>query len=589
MKIVGIPETVRAGAGVALLLGVAGLVGCAGGAAAPTIATADNARPEIGAGIEGIQLVSASGRYLAGRHARRARDFGSAADFLSDALSLDAANRRIRRQVFFALVASGRMKEAIAAAHAVVADNKDSAIAGLAIAVDDLHAGRFDAAAGRLSALPRRGMNSFTVPLVLAWAEAARGDTAKAVAALDGLGKVASFAALRNLHLGLIHELAGNKEEAEAAYIEAGRKTDSLRVVQAYGRLLERTGRAADAKALYEGFLAKNPGSDSVEGALARMTEAGVPPPLVASAKEGVAEVFFNLAGTLAQGRSVDHSLIYGRFALYLRPDFPIARILIGGLLESLERGEEAVAMYDSVNPGTPLFWSARLRKAAALNELGRTEDAVAELRRMSAERPDDAEAPVRLGDLFRAKERYEDAIEAYSTAIKRSGRLKGHHWSLLYARGIAFERAKRWPEAEADFQRALKLSPEQPYVLNYLGYSWVDQGLHLDQAKGMIRRAVELRPNDGYIVDSLGWVLYRLGDYKGAAKHLERAVLLRPEDPTINDHLGDAYWRVGRLLEARFQWHRALSLKPDAAEIPKIERKLRQGLAEKPGTDERG
>jgi Flp pilus assembly protein TadD len=134
-----------------------------------------------------------------------------------------------------------------------------------------------------------------------------------------------------------------------------------------------------------------------------------------------------------------------------------------------------------------------------------------------------------------------------------------------------------------------LKLNPEQPYVLNYLGYSWVDQGLHLDKAQGMIRRAVKLRPNDGYIVDSLGWVLFRLGKFAGAAKQLERAVVLRPEDPTINDHLGDAYWRVGRLLEARFQWRRALSLKPEAAEIPKIEQKLRQGLAANSGTDERG
>jgi len=432
-------------------------------------------------------------------------------------------------------------------------------------------------------------VNSFTSPLLLGWAEAAQGNRDKAIAAIDRLGKVRSFAVLRDLHKAYIYDLAGRKEDAEAAFVAAGRRNQSLRVVLAHGRFLERAGRADEAKALYDALLAKNSGTASLEAALARIADKRRPPPLVGSPTEGVAEVFFNLAGTLAQGRSVDLALVYGRFALYMRPDFPDARVLIAGLLENLKRGEDAIVIYESIKPDSALYWSSRLRKTAALEDLGRTDEAVAELRRMVAERPRDAEAAVQLGDLFRSKERFEEAIAGYSDAIERSGTLKRQHWSLLYARGIAYERAKRWPDAEADFLRALKLNPEQPYVLNYLGYSWVDQGIHLDKAKDMIRRAVKLHPNDGYIVDSLGWVLYRLGEFSGAAKQLERAVVLRPEDPTINDHLGDAYWRVGRLLEARFQWRRALSLKPEAAEIPKIEKKLRQGLVEKPGPDERG
>jgi len=596
MKDVRVPERMPGGtarwrlaASASAIACCVALAACARDLAPPAVATADNARAEIPAPLAGVELASASGRYLAGRHARRTRDFGSAADFLSDALTLDAANRRLRRQVFFALIASGRMKEAIAAAPAVAAENQGSTVAGLALVVEDMKAGRYAEAAGRLSKLPPRGMNSFTSPLLSAWAEAAQGNREKAIAALDGLAKVSAFAAMRHLHIAYIHDLAGDKTEAEAAFVAASKASQSLRVVQAYGRFLERTGRPEEAKALYDGFLAKNPGTDSIEAALARMGDPRRPPRLVETPAEGVAEVFFNLAGTLAQGRSVDLALVYGRFALYMRPDFPIARILVGGVLESLGRGAEAVAMYGTIAPGSQLYWSAQLRRAAALDDLGRSDDAIAELRRMAAERPDDTDATIRLGDLFRAKERYADAIAAYSVAVKRAGPLEKHHWSLLYARGIAYERAKKWPEAEADFLRALKLSPEQPYVLNYLGYSWVDQGMNLDKAQAMIRRAVDLRPNDGYIVDSLGWVLYRLGNYKEAAQQLERAVLLRPEDPTINDHLGDAYWRVGRLLEARFQWRRALSLDPDAVEIPRIEKKLLQGLAVKPRADDRG
>ena len=127
--------------------------------------------------------------------------------------------------------------------------------------------------------------------------------------------------------------------------------------------------------------------------------------------------------------------------------------------------------------------------------------------------------------------------------------------------------------------KKALELFPDQPLVLNYLGYSWVDQGVHLEEGMDMIRRSVEQRPDDGYIVDSLGWAYYRTGNYDEAVKNLERAVLLKPDDPTINDHLGDAYWRVGRTLEANFQWSQAKDFKPDDDELATIEKKLKEGL----------
>ena len=161
----------------------------------------------------------------------------------------------------------------------------------------------------------------------------------------------------------------------------------------------------------------------------------------------------------------------------------------------------------------------------------------------------------------------------------RRLGKLDKRHWTILYSRGISLERSKNWKRAEKDFKTALGLSPDQPYVLNYLGYSWVDQGVNLADARKMIERAVKLRPNDGYIVDSLGWAFYRLKKYEAAVKQLERATELRPQDPTINDHLGDAYWRVGRFMEAKFQWQRALNLKPEADQVLLIEKKLKLGL----------
>ena len=151
--------------------------------------------------------------------------------------------------------------------------------------------------------------------------------------------------------------------------------------------------------------------------------------------------------------------------------------------------------------------------------------------------------------------------------------------WALYYSRGIAYERSNQWNLAEADLEHALELKPDQPLVLNYLGYSWIDRGEKLHRGLKMIEKAVELRPDDGYIVDSLGWAHYRLGDYASAVEYLEKALELVPEDPTINDHLGDAYWKSGRMTEARYQWRRALQFKPDKEDVKPIEAKLDRGL----------
>jgi Flp pilus assembly protein TadD len=280
--------------------------------------------------------------------------------------------------------------------------------------------------------------------------------------------------------------------------------------------------------------------------------------------------------------------LLYARAALHLRPGFDSAELLLSEILGALERPAEAISAYRTIPPHSPLHWSMRLRVAANLDELDRNEEAVAELRAMAAERPERTDALMALGSLMRSKERWVEAVAAYDEAIARIAKPEERHWRALYARGIALERSKQWQRGEQDFLKALELRPDQPYVMNYLGYSWVDKGVNLDRALKMIERAVELRPNDGYIIDSLGWALYRMGKFEDSAEHLERAVELRPGDPTINDHLGDAYWRVGRRIEARFQWRRALALEPEEEEtVATIEAKLLNGLSPSAAADD--
>jgi tetratricopeptide (TPR) repeat protein len=189
----------------------------------------------------------------------------------------------------------------------------------------------------------------------------------------------------------------------------------------------------------------------------------------------------------------------------------------------------------------------------------------------------------VELGNLYRNDDRFPEAAEAYSRSIAAMSDPDKADWRIFYFRGVSYERSKRWPAAEADFKQALKINPEQPQVLNYLGYSWVDKGIHLDEALEMIKAAVDSRPNDGYNVDSLGWAYYKLGRYEEAVSELERAIGFQPEDPTINDHLGDAYWKVGRKREATFQWAHARDLEPDKELLPVILSKLQHGLQDSP------
>jgi Flp pilus assembly protein TadD len=222
---------------------------------------------------------------------------------------------------------------------------------------------------------------------------------------------------------------------------------------------------------------------------------------------------------------------------------------------------------------------SARIGKAQAMQAAARTEEALAAMRAAAELFPDDLEAHTALGDMLRRESRFGEAAAAYDKAVALIQTVEPHHWPLFYQRGIAYERSKQWSNAEADFRKALALEPDQPDVLNYLGYSWVEQGSNLAEAERMIQKAVDQRPDDGYIVDSLGWVLFRFGEFERALKHLERAVELRPVDPVINDHYGDALWMVGRKTEARFQWRRALSFEPEENEAERIRRKLGEGL----------
>jgi len=350
-------------------------------------------------------------------------------------------------------------------------------------------------------------------------------------------------------------------------------------VVQSYGSFLSRQGNNADALKVFAAFEEALPRHPLVVEATSELKAGKKLPLMVDTPQAGAAEVLYGLGAALGRRGGEDLGLIYLQLALYLAPSHPLALLSLGDLYEAMKKPELANKTYERVPLTSPLHRNAQIQLALNLDALDRTDEAKASLEKLIAANPGDLEAIMALGNVLRGRKQFAECADVYSKGVDTISKPEKSNWVIYYFRGICFERAKQWARAEADLKKSLELFPDQPHVLNYLGYSWIDQGTNLDEGMRMIKRAVEQRADDGYIVDSLGWAYYRLGNMEEAVKQLERAVELKPEDPTINDHLGDAYWRVGRVLEARFQWSHARDLKPEPEDLVKIEAKLKSGL----------
>lgn len=523
-----------------------------------------------------------SGNYLAARHARSLQADGDAAVFLKAALAKSPDDRWLLGRALAALLLSGHVEEAMPIARRLDDGDEDAPLAALTLAIGDIKAANYQAALSRLRGSPSRGHTVFIIPLLTAWTEFGLGNVDQALAALNPAGRDPGLAALYRMHAAWINEAAGRRAAAMADIDEVlkPQKEPWLRLVELAGALKERAGERGQALALYREYIQRFPDSTLLAPALARASRDLPPPPVeIHTAKEGVAEVMLDAAGVLSRQNSRELALMLGEFGLYLRPDFPALQLMVGDLLEAFDREDDANRIYARVNPVSPMAWPARLSIARNLEQTDRFDEAAKMLRELARERPNDPEPLTELGDMYRKRDRFAEAVEAYDAGFARIGTLEPRHWRLLYVRGIALERTKDWPRAEADFLKALEFEPDQPFVLNYLGYSWVEQGRNLERAEAMIRKAVDLRPTDGYIVDSLGWVLHRLGRDDEAVEQMERATELNPQDPVINDHLGDVYWSVGRQREARFQWRTVLSLNPEPDLKAQVEAKLEHGL----------
>jgi len=532
-----------------------------------------------------LEHTTVSGSYLAARHAGIERDSATAAAYYLNVLKADPRNAELLGRTFLSVLNEGDVEEAARLADRLLQIDKTDRIARLVAGVRALKQKQYTVARQNFAQSVRGPVTDLTAALLSAWALTGAGDTHGAIETLDRLTGPEWYPIFKDLHAGLILDLANNKKEAGKRY-ERAYKADpgALRTVQAYSRYLSRNGNKDEALKIYREFAKNAPEHPLVVEEMKEIEAGDKLPSLADSPQAGAAEALYGLGASISHRGGEDLALVYLQLALYLEPTHPMALLSLADLYETLKKPELAIKVYDRISPSSPLRRNADIQVAADLDQLERSDEAKKRLEHLIAERPNDTEAIMALGNILRGRKEFAECGDIYGKAIATVAHPEPANWVMFYFRGICYERAKQWPKAEADLKKALELKPDQPLVLNYLGYSWVDQGAHMDDGMDMIRRAVEQRPDDGYIVDSLGWAYYRTGNYDEAVKNLERAVELKPDDPTINDHLGDGYWRVGRTLEARFQWSHAKDeieedKTQDQDELAKIKEKLKTGL----------
>ncbi|ODT69528.1 MAG: hypothetical protein ABS75_16595 [Pelagibacterium sp. SCN 63-23] len=540
-----------------------------------------------GAGdLFGLLRPSISGSYMAGQQALKDLRTDEAARYFLEAAQADWDNPILVERAFVALATDGQVGQAASTARRMLELEPRNELAQLVVATEALKERRYTAAERRLNTIALDTFSGITAGILRAWALVGENQPEKAEKLMSELG-ASGLEDFLVFHRALMAEAAGN---SALALTLAERAFDAepyvARIAEVYARMLANAGRFDEASDVLDAFEAQGM-THPVIAVVREAVDAGRRPGLfAANVQVGAAEMFHGIGVALSRDGSADLALVFLRLGVYLDPSADVITLATGQLLDASGQHQSANVIYDAVPATSPMKPTAVVRIAQNLDSVGERAEAIRRLRNIVATRPDDLDAVAVLGDLLRYEEDYVGAAEAYSKALELAGGTSPADWRYFYVRGIAYERAKQWPEAEADFLKALELNPDQPQVLNYLGYSWIDMDMHLERALGMIETAVEAQPQDGYIIDSLGWAFYKLGRLDEAVETLERAVMLLPNDPEINDHLGDAYWKAGRKLEARFQWNIATAMDQTGNVAERAAPKLAEGLTPENATE---
>lgn len=542
------------------------------------------------AGASEVRNAGLAAAYLSGRVALDAGNLSDASAQFELALAADPENRELRQQLFLLHLADGSFETALEVARQLedAASTPNEAL--MLLALEAFAGNDFEASEEKLGSVDNQGINRLLLPFIRAWLVFAKGDVSQAVALIADDAESNGLSVVRDYHRAAMLQISGDAAgalEILQEIVPSGEPVPTRLMLQR-AAAAQATGQAGEAKSFLQSQAAVDGENIIRVSAAERLARGETLPSPIMTAADGIGDAILSLGRALADQRGtgpqgVSQALLMGQMTRFVAPRMADSHIFVADLLMRENRFGTAEAVLEDALGDDVFGYEAALVQASLLRQTERYEEAAELLEALSDQRPERTDALIALGQMYSGNRDYQNASDALSRAVGRLSEPSPADWRLFYSRGITFERTNRWPEAEKDFQLALELFPEQPFVLNYLGYSWVDQGLNLDEAKGMLRRAVELRPEDGFIVDSLGWAHYRLGEYDEAVLHLERAIELEPGDPVVNDHLGDAYWKVGRKREARYQWERARLFEPEDDVLATIEDKLANGLGDPP------
>lgn len=543
------------------------------------------------------KIDSFAGAYLAAFTADSDGDYKNAIDLYQIALEFEPDNIRLQERLMINLFLNGDFDEGVSLARTLKKDAAVERVTTIAMALDAIRDGKFATARKILVYKGPNDLDRMMNNLLTAWADFGEGKKKQALETVSSLSGPDWFTIFRNYHAGVMAMLSGDNDKARQFLSDA--VTDKqggaaaqdvfIRSVIALAELEQSMGekqKALDAVASGEALTGTYAPFQALRAAIEKGEKLT---PDVKNATEGASAVLFSVGSALNQSVSGNPGMresaqevvsFYLNAALALAPQSADTIILLGNVADDVGKPERAIEFYKRVAPESPMYRVSELRLGLDLSITGHNKEAAEHLKALIAKDPADFRPYLALGSVYRDQDDYASMAANFDDAVKAIGPSPSRaHWAIFYQRGIAYERLKKWPEAEPNFKKALELFPDQPQVLNYLGYSWIDMNIHLDEGMAMIKKAVELRPDDGYIVDSLGWAYYRTGQYEDAVRELQHAVELKESDATINDHYGDALWRVGRKLEATFQWKRALIAKPEPELEAQIKTKLEAGL----------
>ncbi|WOC15554.1 tetratricopeptide repeat protein [Pseudochrobactrum sp. MP213Fo] len=582
-------KTVKAQALVLALMAGAAMVTMSAGLTSASATTTAKTAPAINEPVIIGRVGSFPGAYLAGRIAEIDNNLPVAIAYYRQALAFDPSNQSMKRDLLLSYLTDGQLDEALPFAKALKNEPEVERFSRVILAIKAFNDKHYRTARTNLKLTQQSEMDRLAVGLMSAWTYAGEGRPKDALAAVQKLDGPVWYDLFKTYTSALIADSAGMSKEADKFYAQAVADKEGgsaapdtyERIIFAYADFKQRQGDKGAAIKLVEDGEQILSGRVILREVRNKLESGSKLDPQVRTPQQGAGEVLYSLGTAINRGGAEAFATIYLQMSRELRKDNDATLFQLGDIAAKLRQTDKAIGYYSLVADKSPYKRDAEMQLSLNLAETGKTDEAIEHLTSNLRINDKDNRSYLALGGVYAQKEDFASAAKIYDQAVADIKDPVRQDWPIFYQRGIAYERLKQWDKAEPNFRKALELFPDQPQVMNYLGYSWVDRGENLEEALQMIRQAVEMRPQDGYIVDSLGWAYYKLGRYNEAVVELEKAVKLRPEDPTINDHLGDAYWQAGRGLEATFQWNHAIAGKPEADELVKIQNKLKNGLTQ--------